>query len=267
MARRRTRLELSLFPFLNILFGLIAVLILHIFFIIQMNGVEGSAIGRVDRLSGGQAGGEELERRLDERVRTLTDEIAKVERQRLQTEADLEQRKLLLELRRHQDLIPASGKGTAGVPIGAPVPAEWRMAPIARGGGDNLKRPILVEVGAESYVVHEFSPKTHKTMKFPVIPAVPRTKPGVPEPPLQAEPRLKAFLDGINHQRQDRYLLFLIRPEGIDPFRRISRYCRESYPTRLSEKIPKNPSPAQVFDFGYEPFSDQWLLKREAGRR
>jgi hypothetical protein len=267
MARRRTKLELSLFPFLNILFGLIAVLILHIFFIIQMSGVEGSAIGRA-RLGGGQDGDEELEQRLSERLRNLKEQIHKVDRQRNQAEADLEQRRLLVELRRLQekDLIPGAGKGTAGVPIGAPAPAKWRMVPITSGGMDNLKEPILVEVTAESYIVHDFSANPLPKTKLPAIPAPPRTKTGDREQPLQAKPQLVEFLTNIDRNKSRRYLLFLIHPEGIDSFKRIKQYCNDHYSTPFSEKLPRKPSPFQLFDIGYEPFSDHWLLVGKAAK-
>jgi hypothetical protein len=256
---------LSLFPFLNILFGLIAVLILHIFFIIQGSVTEGSAKGRAERAGRNPEVSQELERGLYERSRTLRDQVAAAERQRRQAEAELEQRRLLLKLRQRQEKMPAAGRGTAGVPIGAPAAAEWRMIPITKGGIDNDKSPILVEVCAEGYVVHEFRGKTHETKKLPGLPALPPTKPGGPQPSPIAEPKLREFLDSVNSRRRDQYLLFLIRPEGIESFRLIRRYCEEHFPTRLSENLPRNASPSRVFDFGYEPFSDKWLLVGKAG--
>src|SRR5271157_2576874 len=155
MARRTSKVELSLFPFLNILFGLIAVLIIHIFFIIQKNAVEGGAIGRA-RAGLERAGGEEQERLLSVQLQTMRNRMADLDRQRQRAEADLEQRQLLLELRKQQDLIPAAGRGTAGVPIGAPVPKQYRIIPITGGSADNTKRPILVEVCADCYIVYDF---------------------------------------------------------------------------------------------------------------
>jgi hypothetical protein len=260
MPRRRTKLELSLFPFLNILFSLIAVLILYIFFIVQKDAVEGSAIGQA------RGGDERLSRQISEHSRRLREQLDDVERQLRQAADVLGQRRLLLELRKSQDTEPAAGRGTSGVPIGAPVPKEWRMLPARE--GDNLKSPVLVVVGAESYVVHDFGGKSHSTTKLPAIPAPPRTKPGDPEPPRQADPKLKAFLDGFDRTRRGRsYLLFLIRPEGIGAFDQIKIYCDEHYMTPLSQVARKRkPTPSQTFDYGYEPFSDRWLLVGEAAK-
>ena len=266
MARRRSKLELSLFPFLNILFGLIAVLILHIFFIMQMGNVEGSAIGRAAQLGRWGEGGEQLEQQLVDRLRSLEKRRNTAQIQRRQAEAELEQRRLLVELRKSQDLIAAAGKGTTGVPIGAPVRKEWRMIPITSGGGDNLKKPILVEVCADGYVVHHFEGNHHRATTLNGMQAIPSTKPGDPPRAFQADAKLKVFLDGIDSSKKDRYLLFLIRPEGIESYSRISQYCVEHYPTRLSKNLRKNLSPTQFFDFGYEPFSNQWLLVGEAAK-
>jgi len=265
MARRTSKVELSLFPFLNILFGLIAVLIIHIFFIIQKNAVEGSAIGRA-RAGPERAGGEEQERLLSDQLQTMVNRLADLDRQRQRAEADLEQRQLLLELRKQQDLMPAAGRGTAGVPIGAPVPKQYRIIPITGGSADNTKRPILVEVCADCYIVYDFSEKTPKKTKLPVIPNRASTKPGEDAPPLEVKPQLKEFLDKVDRAKKDQYLLFLIRPEGIASWELIRDYCIQRYNTRLSPKAkqPRRPSSSQFFDFGYETFSDQWLLLGEA---
>jgi hypothetical protein len=262
MARRRSKLDLSLFPFLNILFALIAVLILHIFFILQINRVEGGAMLRA-RIQEARGGDEQAERRLSDSLERMREQVGDLERHVQQAAAELEQRKLLLELRQRQDLIPAAGTGSAGVPIGAPVPKEWRIIPTV-GGNDNLKRPILVEVQADHYVVHRFQGSAHTTERLPAIPAPPKPKAEAAAIPLQAAPELKKFLDDVNQKRRDQYLLFLIRPDGIESFDRIETYCTDNYPTPLSEKLPKKRAPADIFDYGYEPYSDQWLLIREA---
>jgi hypothetical protein len=257
MARRNSRIDLSLFPFLNILFGLIAVLVLHIFFILQMNGAQGT-----DMLYAIEGGNQDLRQGLSGRLQQLTQELDDLERQRLQLADEVERRRLLVNLRRRQDLMPAAGKRGAGVPIGAAVPKKWRLVPAA-GGGDNLKKPILVEVGATHYVVHDFSGNGHQTRRLPAIPPLP---PGERPAQLRAEPELQAFLDQVDRNRRDQYLLFLIRPDGIASFMSIRLYCNEHYPT-LAKGVPANAAPEERFDLGYEPFSDQWYLGDQARER
>jgi hypothetical protein len=291
MARHHEKVELSLFPFLNILFSLIGVLILYIFVILVL----GRAGGRAKVVQGkheGLAEVREIEGELEaakNKAANLTASFDDKTRELQRVQREKEQLAELLELRSRQETMLAAGNETVGVPIGAPVPTEWRLIPADKEAGDNRKRPILVEITADQYIVHDFSAKgpPQKTA-FPAIgslvaeePAVP--KPGAPGPGArkpgrrkpgdrkpdenagpQPDPRLVEFLDGVNRARRDKYLLFLIRPEGIEEFFLISEYCISRYTTLFSEQTPKNAKASDLFDFGFEPFSENWLLVREA---
>jgi hypothetical protein len=284
MARSRGKVELSLFPFLNILFSLIGVLILYIFVILVM----GRATGRASVQEGqrrGQAAARAQDRDLEElkkRHAELETTFEKKTRELRDLKLEQDQLEVVLDLRRRQDLMPAAGTGTVGVPIGAPIPKEWQLVPVARKPGELVKEPVLVEVTADQYIAYDFGQDgPPRKTAYPIIgspgapePATPKAgpRPGArkrgdpkPEPagPGQADPRLAEFLDGIHRQRRAKYLLLLVRPEGIDGLRRIVSYIVPKYPTQLSDNV-KDLKPSERFDFGFEPFSDQWLLLRKA---
>jgi hypothetical protein len=286
MAHARGKIELSLFPFLNILFSLIGVLILYIFMILVMGRASGRASVQAG-LERGRAAAKVEDRQLDEMKKKQADLESQVDQknrelQRIRNEQ--EQLAQLLELRSRQDTMPAAGTGTVGVPIGAPVPKEWRIVRADDGSGDNRKTPVLVEVTADQYIVYDFDTKggpPRRTL-YPAIGSPESAKSDVPKPRAgrpaarrqadrkpetkadpQPDPGLVTFLNGINRERRDKYLLFLIRPEGIEGFYQIGRYIVQNYPTLLSKQT-EGAKPAHFFDFGYEPFSDNWLLVRKA---
>jgi hypothetical protein len=282
MARERGKVELSLFPFLNILFSLIGVLILYIFVVLVL----GRAGGRASIQAGlvrGRAAARDETRELDAVSKKRMELAAAHERKTRELErleSEKEQLTQLLELRTRQELMPAAGTSTVGVPIGAPVPKEWRMIPADKGSGDNRKTPILVRISAERFTVYDFDAKgaLSRTREFPAIGSPQTARPSTPKtrgpkrggqaagtgPLPEPDPRFVAFLDGLNRPPRDRYALFLIGPDGIEQFGRIKDFCDQNYPTLASKSLPKNPRPADIFDLGFEPFSNDWLLVRKA---
>ena len=137
--------------------------------------------------------------------------------------------------------IGAAGSGTLGEPIGAPAPKRYRILPVTRGQGDLTKTPILVEVGADRYVVHE--PEADRKAEYPAI-----ERGSGPEGSWRVDPGLLQFLTSINQRRRDAYLLFLIRPDGIGAFEHITDYCDAHYWVRGGQKTPERLRPAESRD-------------------
>jgi hypothetical protein len=282
MPRERGKIELSLFPFLNILFSLIGVLILYIFVILVMGRASGRASVQAGVVRGRAAARNETRELEAMRKKSQDLEAARQAKgrrlERLESERD--QLAQILELRSRQVLSTAAGTSSLGVPIGAPVRKEWRMIKADKETGDNRKTPILVRIDFERFTVYDFDARGELTRKteYPAIgaprPSLPngsdkrvtrsvgRSPESAPEP--GPDPRFIAFLDGVKNAQRDRYVLFLVGPDGIEQFRRIMAFCAARYTTLFSQRVPRNPRPAEIFDIGYEPFSSDWLLIRRA---
>ncbi|CAN5624373.1 hypothetical protein BH23PLA1_BH23PLA1_34110 [soil metagenome] len=245
MARPRSKIELTLFPFLSVLCGLIAVLILHIFVVLETSRAEARKAPRSPEAR--------QTTELAKQKQDLTREIQAIQNQLGVLDDEREQLLRVLELRRRQDRIDAAGTGSTGEPIGAPVPKQYRIVPIARGQGDLLKSPVLVEVRADQYIVS--GPEPGQQTSYPTIEFDPKS-----ERLKSIDPNLQAFLATINHQRRDKYLLFLIQPDGIDAFTNIKKYCDKLFTTRDGEEERRVASPMDYFDYGFEPFSTDWVL-------
>ncbi len=251
MPRPRTKIELTLFPFMSVLCGLIAVLILMIINILQSGTADASsASGAMLKQSAQRGPSAKEEQELERRKEQLNREIPTKQAKLQELQERLRQLKLVLELRKRQELVEAAGSTTVGEPIGAPVPKRYRMVP-TRGGGDLTKTVVLVEITASKYLVHVGDgglKEEYNAMK---------SNPKGPDPKPDRE--LARFLDSVDQQRRDRYLLLLIHEDGIESYKTLRSYCEASFPVIGSKKLASNPDQA-TFDLGVEPFSNDWLM-------
>src|SRR4051812_13951175 len=128
MPRTRGKIELSLFPFLNILFSLIGVLILYIFVVLVMGRGNGRAsvqaglhdAGLGPGVGGGKARGKgdagRLLKDMQEKKAGLQEQLDQKTRELQQLHREEEQLAELLDLRKRQGTMPAAGTSTVGVP-------------------------------------------------------------------------------------------------------------------------------------------------------
>lgn len=255
MARRKVKVDLTLFPFLSVLAGLIAVLML--FMIVT---VSTRVIAADDRRGGDQGNAEdgidpESYDRLAAEINRLVGLLAQRQQEYSELERLQEELRALIDAKKAEMQLAREGAQgrRRGLKLGEPSPVEVVPAK----GYEVKKKPILIEVKADGYLVH-LKEATH-------FPAVVEQKVGEEEK-YTADPKLVAFLNQVDKNRANEYLLFLLHPSGVSVYDNLRRYLLHNY----SEKIqnPLGGGVVQVItktriDIGDEPFSPEWLLLRK----
>jgi hypothetical protein len=196
MARRRAKLELTLFPFLSVLSGLIAVLILMMIVLVSTRVV-------ADESSGGRAEEgidekthDELSRQIDQ----LTEVLAQRERERLELERLQEELRELIAAKQREMLIAKAGGRHKGVKLGEPSPFD--LVPDTR--HDSGKKPIFIEIKADDYTMHRAGKKIDFKLE-----------------------ELQGLLREVNQNEE--YLLFIIHPSGVRNFRSTLDYVSQHF--------------------------------------
>jgi hypothetical protein len=237
MPRRRVKLELTLFPFLSVLSGLIAVMVLFMIVTISTRVISVES-GRVEGTMPGApaaASGEVIDEGIDpETYAELERDIAKLEA--ILAKRLRERDNLRLELREIRDLLDAKGfeleksaaaaKPRPGLALGEPVPV--RMIP-ARGADGIERKPVFIEVSSTHYVVHP----DNKTFAI------------APGPKVEVPAGLKSVIVEVARKAETHYLLLLIRTDGAEAFQSLLIHVRLNHPN---------------LNLGWEPFSREWLL-------
>lgn len=240
MPRRKSKVEFTLFPFLSVLSGLIAVNVLLLIVVIGTRVIDpGAETPLPEAGEGGEAADSKA---IPDGIDAATFE--QVERQVRALEAELEKRKahrseLRLQLKEIASLIAAkelelersqvAASPRLGTRIGEPTPKK--IIPRDDGRG-NLKNPVFIEVNSTGYILHP------EKKSFPVEPAKPGAKIEVPA-------GLKSELAAMAKQSKDRYPLLLIHPNGAETWRALVEHIGNTH---------------KDLDLGWEPFSREWLL-------
>lgn len=235
MPRVRTNIELSLLPFLSILCGLIAVLMLYMILILNTRVIETKTVAAAPPPTPPRPGvengiDEENHRRLTEELDRLTGLVQIRRKEAQDVVRRIEELRELVRTKEDERLAHAVAAGRRGVELGAAIPVRMTLA------GDQRfdKKPILIEVKAEGYVVHP------EAVLYPPIP-----EPKSPRAPRVVDRGLRAALDRVLKKHDHEYLLFLIHPNGIENFRTIRALWNEDY---------------KDVNIGFEPFSPEWLV-------
>jgi len=230
MARHRSELEVSMFPFLSVLCSIIGVLMLLMLTIMVTRVIEAEDVPPVAEPAGKRTGkrdslDNERYEQLQAQLAELSGQLSRRRTERLQLERLQQQLVALHETKKDEfDFAPARRRR---IDLDAPDPV--RVVPDA-----NLpvpKKPIFIEVTAEGYLV-----QPQKTR----FAAVERRKDGSL---VHLSDALTEFLDGVNHNRARDYLVLLIHPNGAEAFHALRFYLRKQKPE---------------IDFGVEPFSNAW---------
>lgn len=241
MPRRQSKIELNFFPFLSILCGLIAILVLFMMIIMTTRVIEETAVAGVAPPSSPPK----------TVPRPLEDGIPKEDYEKIQAEIDrlagtlIERQQELEELARKRDelrdlietkklemvAIPR-GKSNKWGPPGEPTLVD--VVPDAEGKG-RRKTPIFVECRAEGYLVQPDGDT------YPAMTASPDELP-IPSP------ELTKFLDGVRKRSLTEYIVMLVHPNGVETFTALERLLdSESYKT---------------INKGKEPFSTEWQFSK-----
>jgi hypothetical protein len=270
MSRRQASgLEVSTFPFLSILFALIGVLTLFLAGIVITRAIpddkppppdpkellaEIGAHGRDGTPSevNEPRVAETEYRAYKEQIDALTKQLVHytVQHERLA--------KLKVEaeafIQGKEDEIAMATTGGGRVVLGKPLTGKTgvQMVPDHEGTTTFLKEPIAVEVKAEGFVVHP-DKKTYAVADLD-----------------QAGSPMATFLTQVDRQRNGKYLLLLIRPNGVTTYEKLRKYLLKN----LNETIRKDVIPGVMWreitksriDLGVEPFSDEWLLTESQQR-
>jgi len=114
------------------------------------------------------------------------------------------------------------------------------------------KKPIVVEVKAEGFVVHPDRPIHPEKTEYPLK-----------ELDLTNSP-LQGFIKRVDGARQKTYLLLLLHSNGIGSYRKLRKYLLDNHNETVKPLGVLGPGVIKSrIDLGYEPFSREWLLLTE----
>ena len=181
----------------------------------------------------------QLQSRIDELAKRLADRTEQLGRL-------LERRDELLALvalqRTESELASSHGLLDGAQLVDHPV---CKLIPV-RLPGDQQKQPRFIEVDAEGFLAH---PGDQRFSIRDIPAADEQIDPGAkPSTPFQMH------LQTACEKRAKDYLLFLVRPNGIEAFEAAKHYVTSTYPP------PPRSSALSAIDLGWEPFAEEWSL-------
>jgi len=249
MARRKAKLDLTLFPFLSVLSGLIAVNVLFMIVTISTRVISPEEQAEVapPPKDGGQIGDptkdvvpdgidkisyDALESQIANVEKYLAgrrEERRKIREEMLELASAIETKEAELEqAQRALPSVPQRGKA-----IGEPP--RVRMIP-AKDASGIQKEAVFIEVNSTGYTVHP------EKKVFPV--EMKKNLKGVDK--VEIPEGLKTVLADIAKNSGKKYPLLLIHPSGAEAFMELSFYIRTTH---------------RGMSLGWEPFSREWLLE------
>lgn len=242
MPRRKAKLDLTLFPFLSVLCGLIAVMVLFMIVTISTRVISNTAVpepGGAPAAPGQNRPEEGIDgddfRRLDARVQELEGVLAEKARARDELRRELDRLAALVEAKKRAS--DAAAARPAGVRLGEPTPVK--MIPKRDPAAPN-RTAVFIEVNSTGYVVHPV-----KTT-FELLPAAGKGGGGKA---ARVPPGLAKLIEGMG-RAGDRYPLLLVHPNGVEAFDAVLDFHTDL----------KRRSPGSDLNIGWEPFAREWLL-------
>jgi len=220
--RHADETQISTFPFLSVLCAVIGILMLFIIVIISTRAIKAGAAGVSGRESSQPANLRKLgiddgeHRALNVRIAHLREELA-------ESRARLEHLRVMhVQL---VDLIEAKEQGERAPVrrVGTRLRQKDKVYVVPDDDRHVEMDPIRVEVTGDGYTV------------YPEQDHYPREQLGRPDS------KLRQFIRSVDARRHEKYLVFLIRPNGVVAFQEIDDYVFETYRRRIrigSEPIP-----------------------------
>lgn len=265
MARGRGKVEVSLFPFLSVLCCMIGVFMLFLVIILSTRVIEAQdqtrqaakkarqkAAQGSEKPDDGQSIDAETYRALDEQLTELAGQLATKQAEQDELTRRLQALQTLLETKRDElSLAQLAGEGRRALALDEPDPV--RPVPDLR--FRVTKKPVFVEIQLDGYLV-----QPEKTLYPPL------TKKRVgKEDHFTASPELRQFLEQVDRDRQEKYLLFLVHPNGIDGYWAMRKYLNQEF--QVKTEIPQGDRILIItksrIDMGVEPFSVDWQFFAE----
>ena len=222
-----------MFPFLSVLCAVIGIFMLFILMIMSTRVIEAGPTGRHNDTRdpaprGGEPGIDEATYRdLEDRIRHL--------RVRLE-ERHGEYQRLLALYTQLADLLKT--KESSEVPLARRLGAQWAEKDLIQVVPDASQpvdlEPIQVEVKAGVFVVYpELQPYPLEQLRQPKSP-------------------LRRYLDSVYGTSREKYLVLLVRPNGVSAFDELRKYLAQTYQRRVP--------------IGYEPIPDEWKIAEQNER-
>ncbi len=244
MARRKAKLDLTLFPFLSVLSGLIAVNVLFMIVTISTRVISPEAEAPAPKETGetgdpvddsnvvpdgiDAASYEQLERQIAAAEKTLA------ARRAARTDIRLKLRDIEAAIKSKEIELaqaPDAAKPKTGERFGEPTPL--RIIPAASPDGI-VRKAVFVEVGITGYIVHP----EKKEYLLDLSKKLPGNIYEIP-------PAMDQAIREMSTSKDNKYPIFLIHPNGADAFFSIRIHMRKNYPSMRS---------------GWEPFSREFLV-------
>lgn len=258
MARRDTKIAVDIFPFLSVLCCMIGVLMLYIVAILSTRVIEAEDVARDSsqraRKTDGQEGTDEdqvdeetyaqLAKNIEDLERTVQDR----RRARFELQAKVEQLQALIEGK--QDELASQKLLAKRDPIKLDEPDPVR--PVPDKNFSVAKEPIFIEIRADGYFV---ATEGH------LFPTVEKRGNGDQEKYV-ASAELQGFIKEADAQRDRRYLLLLVHPNGIKTYYGFRRWLTQDFGEQKSRIVGvfKYTWVEPRLNLGVEPFSRDWQI-------
>ena len=233
MSRRVSKVELTLFPFLSVLAGLIAVLMLFLIVSVSTRvfaGMQSDTFGAGNQPADDGVDNEtyaQIERQVEQLRRKLSERLAKQDRlARRQQELAA-----LLDSKRQElgDAAPTRGGRSEGIRLGQSAPVV--MVPQAGGGESVSQKPVFIEVSASGFVIHPEAKAIDATADENGSVTIPSD--------------LANVLAEVHRRKGTHYIVFLVHPNGTAAFRSVISHIAAKH---------------DGMNVGWEPFSREWVL-------
>ena len=243
MSRSTTSTDVNLLPFQGVLCAVIGILMLLLVAALTTRAVgtleagrdgEGGTSGR------GETGGIEDAQyaALEEQIRKLNAEFSHRSNELAELRSAAMRLEELIQVRKDAEQLGLTDPEDVYPGLVLRQPTEVQAVP-APGRADKRK-PIPLEVTDRGCVIHV------------------RPRAIVVDDPLRNEPVLRSFLEGVLRNRDQQYLLLLVRPNGVETYRRLRTYLEDRFG---SDVLAQGQRVRKIkFDLGVEPFDHDWLL-------
>jgi hypothetical protein len=250
MPRKKAKLDLTLFPFLSVLAGMIAVMMLFMMLTMGTRVIGDDAVAKKQRAARPKKPPGDAPESLalpssvadaidDVRYEQFRQEIVRLsgvlaERKKQHDElvASVDRLEGLVEEKKNEVALAGVTRPRPGRKIGQPTPVD--VVPVQGGGGGPSKKAVYFEVNATEYILHP------EKRSFPVV-----TDKGTPAAPSWVvDPALAKVLAEVYREKKQKYIIYLIHPGGTVAWRNLDGYIERTYPD---------------LDVGWEPFARDWL--------
>lgn len=249
MSRQRSNLEFNMFPFLSVLCSLIGVLMLFKLVVMSTRIVPKKAAGVTAAQAAWEGQGKYLSQQQHDQLSAKLDRLensAEVLHHKVAQLTQLrDELRQLVELKT-EEMVPVTGDELY---VGVDICPEIDVELLPRSEHPIPKTPVFIDIQEGAYVVHP------QEARYPIT-ELPDEEADV-GPDDSPESPLEKYLEEVYQRRDKEYLVFLIRPSGVEGFRRIRDYVVRKYPH------PRVPALSEI-QFGWEPFSRHWVYVGKA---